>query len=136
MKQRIFFVAGAMVLAVSPLASAKDKKDAAPIFAPGLEGPAKADILSQTSSATTPKKWEYPKVSLVYSDANKSEGMREYLAFDGKLWGYGAGLDYLGLQGWELVQQVVVPGEIYSPVEGFTQSRFPVMHMIFKRPLP
>jgi hypothetical protein len=110
-------------------------KEPAPIFAPAAEQ-AKADIVSQSPPAQTVKKWEYLRVTETYSDKNKSDGGRYYLNFDGKLWHYGVGLDYLGSLGWELVQEVVIPGKVDTRLEGYTYSSTPTSHYIFKRELP
>jgi hypothetical protein len=110
-------------------------KEAAPIFVP-IEAGAKADTISQSPPAKIIRKWEYLRVTETYSDKNKSQGGRFYLNFDGKLWGYGAGLDYLGSLGWELVQEVIIPGTIDTQTEGFTFSKASSSHYIFKREIP
>jgi hypothetical protein len=110
-------------------------KEPPPIFAPAAEQ-AKADIVSQSPPAPMVKKWEYLRVTETYSDKNKSDGGRYYLNFDGKLWHYGVGLDYLGNLGWELVQEVVIPGKVDTQLEGYTYSSTPTSHYIFKRELP
>ncbi len=110
-------------------------KEPAPVFMP-IGAQAKAETISQNPPSKILRKWEYLRVAEVYSDKNKSEGGRYYLAFDGKLWGYGDGLDYLGSLGWELVQEVITPGTIDTQTEGFTFSNRPSSHYIFKRELP
>jgi hypothetical protein len=110
-------------------------KESAPVFMP-IGAQAKADTVSQNSPAKILRKWEYLRVTEKFSDKNKSQGARYYLDFDGKLWGYGDGLDYLGSLGWELVQEVITPGTIDTRTEGFTYSNAPSSHYIFKRELP
>ncbi len=125
-------VANIIVAATSPVLA----KDPPPVFAGGLDGPVKSDIVSQNPAKKVVKKWEYLRIREVFSDKNKAEGARYYLEFDGKLWGYGAGFDHLGSQGWELVQQVVFPGSVFSPLEGMVSSGPNSSVYIFKREVP
>jgi hypothetical protein len=125
-------VSNIVMAAASPVSA----KDPPPVFADGLEGPAKSEIVSQNPAKKVVKNWEYLRVAEVFSDKNKAQGARYYLDFDGKLWGYGAGLDHLGSQGWELVQQVVFPGGVFSPLENLVRSEPNSSVYIFKREVP
>jgi hypothetical protein len=96
---RISLVAAAC--AASPMVLAQDKPDAAVVDA------AKPVAQLANPPVAAARKWRYLRVVRQY-DVKKRV---YFLSIDDKRWDVDEGLDYLGGLGFELIQEVVFPGD-------------------------